>query len=199
MCKDMYRKLENISKIPKCKLCGDTGQIFVMASEEGMKFVSCGCRIENKNRYSHSDMTKNEEEHKKNLTLGLIKSMKHKKFIKRGSREEFYDQISSFIEYPILFLPELVKVFEEEKESVDDIKRLIGILRLDEFALYIAMDKGIHPITGAKWDYYKDRERYEYLLDRNFDMIKYLESMLKVFETKYKSTYEDPNNKLFVG
>ena len=119
--------------------------------------------------------------------------------IPKSERQHFYDYISSFITYPIIFLPELAKIFETQKESLDELKRLKGLLHMDNFALYITKRDGIHPITGTIWDNIGE-QRYEYLVKRNLDMIKYLESLIKTLETKYeKSTYENPNHKSFVG
>lgn len=133
----------------------------------------------------------------------FVNYMKHRKFIERGSREEFYDHISGFIEYPIIFLPELAKIFQDEKETPDELKRLVGLLKLDNYALNIAIVYGIHPITGAKWNKKADIVRLKYLTKRNNDMIKYIESVIKVLEYKveneFKSKYEDPDDKLFVG
>lgn len=45
--KNMTDELFSDSDKPKCSLCGDSGEIFMSASEEGMKFIPCGCKLEN--------------------------------------------------------------------------------------------------------------------------------------------------------
>ncbi len=56
---------------------------------------------------------------------------------------------------------------------------------MDNFALYIAKRDGIHPISGNEYDF-GDEKRYNLLVKRNLDMMKYLESVVKVLETKFK-------------
>lgn len=119
--------------------------------------------------------------------------------VPKSERQVFYDHISSFITYPNNSLSELAKKFEDNSESLDDLKRLKGLLHMDNFALYIAKRDGIHPNSGVKWEHIGE-ERYNYLIERNLDMMSYLESLIETLETKFKSTYENPNDhKLFVG
>ncbi len=89
--------------------------------------------------------------------------------------KKFYDDIPLFIVHPIEFLEMLAETFEFKKETSYDIKRLIGLLKIDNLALEIAYQEGIHPISGASWNF-EDEKRYNLLKDRNFEMIKYLES-----------------------
>ncbi len=182
---------------PKCKACGDTGEICVLASEEGIIFTPCDC----KSRYSIGDGLHTKEENRQTLIEAIIKYSKPKSY-PVSDLEEFYDYIPSFIKYPARELNELATRFENEKETKEDIERLIGLLKIDNLAIDIAIHSGIHPITGGKWDN-NDRmiwHRYNHLTDRNTRMIAHLMSMLEVLKKPaYKSRYEDPEDSLFVG
>lgn len=94
----------------------------------------------------------------------------------------FYDEIPSFIEYPTQFLEILADTFRHREESIYDIKRLIGLLKVDNLALDIAWEESIHPISGIEWDF-EDNDRYQHLKERNSKMIKYLENIIKNLET----------------
>jgi len=189
----MYNS-SNYMFVPKCEICNDIGYVTFKKSKEGTQFIPCVC----KGRYSYVDITRPKEKKRKIIINSLIKFMKPK-HIKFGSREEFYDNISSFIEYPNSFLTELAETFRDGRESVDEIKRLIGLLHIDNFALYIAKRDGIHPISGIKWNFTIEEKRYERLIKRNLNMIEYLEGVIKVLGTNSKSRYEDPNDSSFVG
>lgn len=97
----------------------------------------------------------------------------------KSETRKFYKNISSFIEYPIIFLSDLSETFRNNEEDINDIKRLIGLLKVDNFALDMAFQKGIHPISGIEWDFNDDEERYFKLKDRNYEMIEYLEDIIK--------------------
>ena len=99
---------------------------------------------------------------------------------------EFYEYIPYFVEYPIEFLEMLAETFRLKKETTYDIKRLIGLLKIDNLALDIAYQEGIHPISGIEWDF-EDEKRYNLLIDRNFKMIRHLENIIQISESKTKS------------
>jgi len=101
------------------------------------------------------------------------------------------DDIVSFIEYPNIFLSsfaEEVKSMGDEpwdNMNVRELRQLIGLLKLDNFALSIAAESGVHPITGLLWHVQfngADAERYHTLHSRNIVMLKKLNKVLNELE-----------------
>jgi hypothetical protein len=167
---------------PVCAFCGNSGKMLVECSEEGIKYAPCICGQKDKTRYSIGDGLHTEEENRQTLLKAIIKYSKPKKY-PVSEMEEFYDHMSSFIRYPTMDLNELADIFENGEENINEIKRLIGILHMDNCALYSAIHDGIHPITGCKWQNNdNDWKRYEYLKNRNNKMITHLENMLKIID-----------------
>lgn len=183
------------------KNCTKCGSNDVVLTKQDKSFVSCNnCKYkvnlvvtpEDKSSYSIGDGLHTAKENRETLLKVIIKYSKPKKY-PVGDMEEFYDYMPSFIKYPTTYLNEFAEKFEKETESTDDLKRLIGLLKMDNLAIDIAIASGIHPITGCKWDN-NDRmvwHRYNSLKDRNTKMITHIIGMLAVIETPpHESTYE---------
>jgi hypothetical protein len=104
---------------------------------------------------------------------------------------ESNQDITSFIKYPNIFLSsfaEEVKSMGDEpwdNMNVRELRQLIGLLKLDNFALSIAAASGVHPITGLLWHVQydgADAKRYHTLHSRNIVMLKKLNKILNELE-----------------
>lgn len=106
---------------------------------------------------------------------------------------ETNDGLVLFIKYPNTFLTsfaEDVKRMGDEPWNmmdVKDLRQLKGLLKLDNFALSLAAEYGVHPITGLLWHVQfngADAERYHALLSRNLEMLKKVNKILMELETE---------------
>ncbi len=112
MYKNKYRNSKNI-----CELCNDTGYV-PFENPEGRALIPCGCQ----NRLSYRENIKSPKFTYKKCrncfgkgyvrdTTEIYKECNGKGEIPKSTRQNFYDEISSFIEYPSIFLTELANVF----------------------------------------------------------------------------------------
>jgi len=107
-------------------------------------------------------------------------------------KKELKQILESMVEYAIKdkewHKEELINRIQNNKLTQNDIKRLIGLFKLDTQAIIFAFEHGIHPITGCTWDidkryyqsWYSNREKdLVRLIRRNKEVIDQLEEMLE--------------------
>ena len=98
------------------------------------------------------------------------------------------EDLASFIEYPCSFLRCFAKNVRENgltNLDIKDLRQIKGLLKLDNFALSLAAEYGVHPTTGLLWHVkYNgiDAERYQMLIIRNFELIEAINEILRVLE-----------------
>lgn len=100
--------------------------------------------------------------------------------------------IASFITYPVDFLKSFAAEIYDccainilDNMNVQQLRQLKGLLKLDNFALSLAAEYGVHPITGLLWHVKFDgidAEEYHALISRNFEMIEKINKILYELE-----------------
>jgi hypothetical protein len=90
--------------------------------------------------------------------------------------EEFLIYKECFINYLSSFLTQFANEVTNKPLTPIQKLRLRGLLELDSHALLFAIQHGIHPITGCKWDITNLRSKHKLntLIKRNNNMITYL-------------------------
>lgn len=98
------------------------------------------------------------------------------------------EDLASFIEYPTEFLVDFAHEVREDglfRLSVKDLRQLKGLFKLDNFALALAAEYGVHPLTGLIWHVKfdgVDTERYQDLINRNLEMLVTINEILRDLE-----------------
>lgn len=101
------------------------------------------------------------------------------------------EEIASFVIYPAEFLLSFAMQIQEPGEhaldimDIKELRQLKGLFKLDNFALSLAAEYGVHPITGCEWHVKFDgidAEKYHALISRNFKMIEDINEKLRELE-----------------